>query len=194
MNFKCTDYFLESLPFLDQTFGMFWRFAPMADPYVDEWHSRDLDALMLPREFDAVQEWKNSNRTFHVMRDHPHHHDAILGGMFGIKQNTIESKKSSSDLFYRMIQEFGKKWEKGIDQVALARIVGPHAAADSLVHDSYLCNHTYLNGSNPVAFPTQRNTSLPLSPNFVGNRATYGINLKCPVACRPADHKDWISC
>ncbi len=32
----------------------------MADPYVDEWHSRDLDAWMLPREVDAVNEWKST--------------------------------------------------------------------------------------------------------------------------------------
>ena len=45
----------------------------MVDPFVDEFHSRDLDAKMLQREVDAVLEWKNSNLTFHVMRDHPQH-------------------------------------------------------------------------------------------------------------------------
>ena len=49
-----------SYPELEKSFGMFWRFAPMADPYVDEWHSRDLDAWMLQREVDAVKEWKST--------------------------------------------------------------------------------------------------------------------------------------
>lgn len=60
-------------PNLSKMFGMLWRFAPMVDPFVDEFHSRDLDAKMLQREVDAVLEWKNSNLTFHVMRDHPQH-------------------------------------------------------------------------------------------------------------------------
>ena len=29
----------------------------MADSLVDEWHSRDLDAKMIQREVDAVEEW-----------------------------------------------------------------------------------------------------------------------------------------
>jgi len=45
----------------------------MADPFVDEFHSRDLDAKMLQREVDAVDEWKATNFTFHVMRDNPYH-------------------------------------------------------------------------------------------------------------------------
>jgi len=50
---------------------MLWRFAPMADEYVAEWHSRDLDATILEREVSAVQEWKKTNYTFHIMRDNP---------------------------------------------------------------------------------------------------------------------------
>jgi len=50
---------------------MLWRFAPMADEYVAEWHSRDLDATILEREVAAVQEWKKTNYTFHIMRDNP---------------------------------------------------------------------------------------------------------------------------
>ncbi len=43
------------------TFGMIWRFAPMADPLVDEWHSRDLDSVISDREAAAVNDWR-SNR------------------------------------------------------------------------------------------------------------------------------------
>ncbi len=64
-------------------FGMMWRFAPMVDPLVDEWHSRDLDSRPSEREWAAVDDWLRSGSTFHVMRDHTHHWVTILGGMFG---------------------------------------------------------------------------------------------------------------
>ena len=37
----------------------------------------------MQREQAAVQEWLDSNLTFHVMRDSPHHSTAILAGMWG---------------------------------------------------------------------------------------------------------------
>ena len=34
-------FFIEdSFPSLEKSFGMLWRFAPMADAYVEQWHSR----------------------------------------------------------------------------------------------------------------------------------------------------------
>ena len=81
--------FPESYPGLEKSFGMFWRFAPMADPYIEEWHSRDLDATIIQREVDAVNDWKKSGKGFHIMRDHPGHGAQILGGMFGARQNTL---------------------------------------------------------------------------------------------------------
>ena len=35
------------------------------------------------RERDAVNEWLRSNKTFHLMRDHPWHGSEILAGMWG---------------------------------------------------------------------------------------------------------------
>ncbi len=70
---------------IEPKFAMLWRFAPMADPTVAEWHSRDLDSRVSPREWAAVSEWKESNTSFHIMRDHTHHYYVILGGMFGSK-------------------------------------------------------------------------------------------------------------
>jgi hypothetical protein len=36
----------DSVPGLESAFGMMWRFAPMADDNVDEWHSRDLVSIL----------------------------------------------------------------------------------------------------------------------------------------------------
>ena len=62
---------------------MVWRFAPMADGFVSEWHSRDLDSKLNLRERAAVDDWLGTNHTYHVMRDNKHHVTSVLGGMFG---------------------------------------------------------------------------------------------------------------
>lgn len=52
----------------------------LLDPNVDVFASRDRSALIWPREVAAVQEWLDSNYTFHVMRDSPSHNIVILAG------------------------------------------------------------------------------------------------------------------
>ncbi len=71
---------------------MLWRFAPMADPLVQEFHSRDLDSTVSQREVDAVNDWIETKYSFHIMRDNPYHRATILGGMFGIKLTSISLK------------------------------------------------------------------------------------------------------
>ena len=41
----------------------------MADPLVAEWHCRDLDSRISSRELAAVNKWRTSNKTYHIMRD-----------------------------------------------------------------------------------------------------------------------------
>jgi hypothetical protein len=174
---------------------MLWRFAPMADAFVEEWHSRDLDSTILQREVDAVNDWYETDTAFHIMRDNPYHSTDILGGMFGVWQDTIERKEARLKDFETIITEFGPTWRKGNDQVALSTVLAPHAAKDGLVHDSYLCNSRLIKGSMPLPWPTQRqHYSDPSIPNFVGNTEDFGILFECPVECRPEDHKDWKTC
>ena len=62
--------------------------------------SRDLDNMLSLRHADAVKEWLDSNKTFHIMRDNPGHHITILAGLWGIKlhQNSVrEAWKTSWD-------------------------------------------------------------------------------------------------
>ncbi len=62
--------------------GMFWRFLPRN---CERFISRDADSRLSEREALAVDEWIKSEKTLHVMRDHPHHDGApIYGGLFGI--------------------------------------------------------------------------------------------------------------
>ena len=64
-------------------FGTFWRFLAADDPGVDRYIVRDADSVVNVREAAAVQEWIDSGRHFHVMRDNFDHGELILAGMWG---------------------------------------------------------------------------------------------------------------
>lgn len=71
-----------------------WRYLPLADPLVQEFHSRDLDSRPSMREMDAVREFQESPAaTFHIMRDHKQHRAPILGKANGPKRKTCLSFK-----------------------------------------------------------------------------------------------------
>jgi hypothetical protein len=50
-------------------FGMLWRFTVAADPTVDRFIVRDVDSRLNYRERLAVEEWIQSGRPIHIMRD-----------------------------------------------------------------------------------------------------------------------------
>ena len=54
-------------------YGMFWRFFACDLIDADYCVFRDADSRITIREKMAVDEWVNSKKTLHVMRDHPAH-------------------------------------------------------------------------------------------------------------------------
>ena len=57
----------------------------MLDNTVDIFLSRDLDSSLSTREKSAVDEWLNSDKLFHAIRDHPSHNGVLLAGLWGVK-------------------------------------------------------------------------------------------------------------
>jgi hypothetical protein len=76
---------LKPKPFYrDAWFGLYWRFCPMYDDRdIERFIVRDTDAKISAREADAVQQWIESKKPFHIMRDNREHNIEILGGMWG---------------------------------------------------------------------------------------------------------------
>jgi hypothetical protein len=70
---------------------MIWRYLPLMDPLVDVFMSRDSDSDVNQREVAAVGQWLQSNSTFHVIRDHQYHKEAILGGNSTMKMNELHT-------------------------------------------------------------------------------------------------------
>ena len=111
---------------------MTWRFESIDHPEVDINLSRDTDTRFLLREKLAVEEWMNSDKIFHIMRDHPHYRHRILGGMFGVKKNNIiKSWKSLIDT--KIIQNSPRDY----DSTFLQNIIYPLILKHAFVHSSF---------------------------------------------------------
>ncbi|MEJ0015979.1 MAG: tetratricopeptide repeat protein [Acetobacteraceae bacterium] len=66
-----------------EPYGTMWRFLVAADPDVARYVVRDADSVVNTREKVAVDEWLESDRHFHLMRDHYDHSEVVLAGMWG---------------------------------------------------------------------------------------------------------------
>jgi hypothetical protein len=130
--------------------GMFWRFYACEDS--DIMISRDTDSRLSLREKFAVDEWLNSDKDFHIMRDHPYHQTQILGGMWGCRNFILRDIKSLINDYTK-----GNFWQ--VDQNFLKEKIYPKVINDSLIHDSFL---NYEKQKNK--FPTERKNK-----EFVGD-------------------------
>ena len=177
--------------------GMSWRFIPVGDESVDVACSRDLDSPIYLREETAVSDWLKSDKMLHVMRDSIYHTSEIMGGLWclrNMKNRTLG--RHVLDLVLRKAQSRNStrmsEATKGNDQNVLNRHVWPLLVGDCMHHDAYLCSK--YKGSIP--FPTQRRNT---TYYFIGcRRPCHGAMedkpKKCPVECRPAQHKNWEFC
>lgn len=125
--------------------GLFWRFWINDMPGVDRYIIRDSDSRIGQREVDADNAWIASGKSFHVMRDHPHHDTAILGGVWGAKRGAV------NDMTGLINRWEGTKHGYDSDQEFLRRVVWPMVKDDSIQHDS--CLREKWAGSIP--FPTR---------------------------------------
>ena len=120
--------------------SMFWRFLPICDDSIDVMISRDCDSRLCMREKYAVDEWMNSQKKFHIMRDHPLHTFKIMGGMFGVKKGCLPN-------FSGLLKNFTKQNAYNCDQFFLQDIVYPIIKTDCLIHDPFI---------DLIPFPTER--------------------------------------
>jgi hypothetical protein len=121
-----------------------WRFEAMFDESVDVFISRDADARLTLREKLAVDEWLDSDKSFSVMRDHPHHgpeFHGMFGGMWGGKTSTTKKYKYAWETWMSDHQHFNR----GDDQDFLHHHIWTDAKHDMMCHDTYR-NSPLLNG------------------------------------------------
>ncbi len=132
--------------------GMFWRFFPASEDNVEVVISRDTDCRLNIREREAVDEWLQSDKGFHIMRDHPFHGFPVLGGMWGAKHGCVPHMK-------RLIEEWDQQDAYGTDYDFFANVIMPLIQDDIMVHDEFFRKDHPLvgfQGCTPLDFPTTR--------------------------------------
>lgn len=125
--------------------GMFWRFLPKVDRFI----VRDTDSRLSTREKLAVDEWVASGKSLHVMRDHPHHRQTIMGGMWGIAAGdySIEARVYS---WCKNDECWGHLHFSNADQRFLREVVYNDFKNDMIAHESINSGFP-----NSVPFPTE---------------------------------------
>lgn len=107
-----------------------WRFLVSDDDQVDYFVCRDADSRLNVQELLAVHAWTQSDKRFHVMRDHIYHMELMLAGMWGgvagVLPNMRDWLLGASDYFDN---RFG-------DQAFLMNQVWPLVKQDLCTHDS----------------------------------------------------------
>ncbi len=111
--------------------GLFWRFLPMNDGHTRHFLVRDADSVINTRERAAVEQWLQSGKAFHVMRDWWTHTEVILAGMWGGVGGVLPP-------LGRMLKGFkpGSLANWHLDQWFLRQCVWPTARQSCLIHDS----------------------------------------------------------
>jgi hypothetical protein len=130
-----------------------WRFEAIDDPEVEIMMSRDTDTRIWLREKLAVEEWVQSGKIFHIMRDHPHHNFSILAGMFGTRK--IPEIPSWKIIMDKYIKDDMRLY----DQNFLRDYIYPIIKDNSIIHATF--NKKEAHAAN---FPIDYNDNY----NFVG--------------------------
>jgi hypothetical protein len=111
--------------------GLFWRFLVAEDTTIERFLVRDCDAVINIKERLAVDEWLESDRYFHVMRDYYTHTEIVLAGMWGGVAGALPSITSILKKFHPKTQP-----TRTYDQLFLREEVWPTMRQSCLIHDS----------------------------------------------------------
>ncbi len=132
---------IRMMPKSDGHYGMFWRFLPLDDLEVERFIVRDTDSRLSIRERAAVQEWEDSGKIFHMMRDNKWHNVVpICGGMWGA---TSQFRPGYSTLLSKWLSLNGHRifsHPRGkyffTDQSFLAEAIWPLIINKHIAHES----------------------------------------------------------
>lgn len=127
--------------------GALWRFLVHDREGVNRYIVRDADSLVFLREKEAVDEWIESGKSLHIMRDHPLHNHLIMAGMWGLKKDDFNMEEAIKEYSFQFPE---RVFLKTFDQEFLRDVIYPKYKNDMLVHSSI--DH-FQDGSVPFPSP-----------------------------------------
>ena len=119
---------------------------------------RDTDSRITQRDKCSVEEWLNSDKDFHIIRDHPLHDYEILAGMWGCKNGVLLGKMHSLISRWFLYKSVKKGNFKFADQHFLSEFIFP------LINDNNVCVHDPFFAKKP--FP--ENCPKRTHENYIG--------------------------
>lgn len=140
-----------------------WRFYPCSEQNVEMMISRDADCRFSPREVEAVNGWLNSNKNFHIIRDHPHHNAPILAGLWGARNGILKNMKE----LLLQFENNNIADKKEYDQIFLANLVYGIVKNDTYVNDEFF------ERTNKLQTPRNPNGVYFLGEIFNGDGSFY---------------------
>ena len=96
------------------------RLLPLT--FADVGFTRDADSRITERDRWCIEEFLNSEKSYHIIRDHYFHKSRIMAGMFGWKKPLSVQIPTTAHASY------------GIDEDFLRDVVYPRIAQDALIH------------------------------------------------------------
>ena len=131
-SFRNVRIFIKNDPYVRHMRFMLWRLEPIMNLSVGRFISRDTDTRISPREVLAVMDWIKSDKTLHIMRDHPQHYPKILGGMYGVKCSKF---LNNLDWLLDIDEYFIENGESMNDQGYLEKTLYNLFSKDRIIHD-----------------------------------------------------------
>jgi hypothetical protein len=138
--------------------GMMYRFTAVKKDNIVL--IRDCDSIITYREKMMVDQFINSKKRMHIIRDHPNHKAHIMGGIYGFNNSKIDME----DLINQTDLKNNSNYM--IDQLFLAKLIYPMYKEDMLIHDNF--NNFYRERNELVL-------KWPRQINHIGQRITNEI-------------------
>ena len=114
-----------------------WKFTTERFKAIDEKEVkfvifRDTDSRLNNREAAAVNKWIKSEKTLHIMKDHPAHGGfPILAGMWGLKKDGFSLSMED------MLSLYNNEEQYHYDQIFLRDYIWKFYSSDYLAHDEF---------------------------------------------------------
>lgn len=115
------------------------RFLVFTDKTVERAIIRDTDARISARDILCINEWIESDLDFHIIKDHPTGHSAVMSaGMWGAKADALRNINEIMDMFLNVPAHLDvNRNQRGVDQEFLGEKIYPIAIESCLYHSEY---------------------------------------------------------
>jgi hypothetical protein len=113
-----------------------YRFLVFTDPTVDVAIIRDTDARIGGRDILCINEWLESGLNFHVIKDHPTGHSAVMSaGMWGARADAL--RWIGDEMEHFLSRPDVDRNQRGVDQEFLGERINPIILDSCMYHSEY---------------------------------------------------------